>query len=182
MCTGAPPFIPSRVALHRQGTGDSRSHDYASTRTIQRPRLARPSEGHWLSMARAAVLGRLTWRPGQALTVPEETPSAQTLPLDAPDWDGHQPGQHVDIHLTAAATPPCGRHRGGRLAYRGRPWPARPPEPASRLRYGSPTGQRRAASPARPAVAAGDDDPVAIQVEHLAGGLGPTLNANRFAP
>jgi hypothetical protein len=41
-------------------------------------------------------------------------------------------------------------------------------------------GQRRAASPARPAVAAGDDDPVAVQVEHLAGGLGSTPNACRL--
>jgi ferredoxin-NADP reductase len=30
-----------------------------------------------------------------------ETPSAKTLALDAPDWPGHLPGQHVDIRLTA---------------------------------------------------------------------------------
>jgi ferredoxin-NADP reductase len=30
-----------------------------------------------------------------------ETPSAKTLVLDAPDWPGHLPGQHVDIRLTA---------------------------------------------------------------------------------
>ena len=30
-----------------------------------------------------------------------ETATAKTLVLDAPDWIGHQAGQHVDIRLTA---------------------------------------------------------------------------------
>jgi ferredoxin-NADP reductase len=33
--------------------------------------------------------------------VRSETPRAKTLVLDAPDWPGHLPGQHVDIRLTA---------------------------------------------------------------------------------
>ena len=52
-------------------------------------------------MARAAVLRRLTW---QVVTVGElrdETPHAKTLLIDAPEWAGHLPGQHVDIRLTA---------------------------------------------------------------------------------
>ena len=52
-------------------------------------------------MARATVLRRLTW---QVVTVGElrdETPHAKTLLIDAPEWAGHLPGQHVDIRLTA---------------------------------------------------------------------------------
>src|SRR5919106_5388311 len=53
-------------------------------------------------MARAAVLGRLSWRAAQVLEVRHESTSARTLALDVPDWPGHLPGQHVDIRLTAA--------------------------------------------------------------------------------
>ncbi len=52
-------------------------------------------------MARAAVLGRLTWRFGRVLAVRDETPTARTLVLDVPDWPGHLAGQHVDVRLTA---------------------------------------------------------------------------------
>jgi hypothetical protein len=61
--------------------------------------------------------------------------------------------------------------------------PASPrvPEPASHVRYGSPTRSATGSIAGAPSGAAGDEDPVAIQVEHLAGGLGSTLNACRFA-
>jgi ferredoxin-NADP reductase len=52
-------------------------------------------------MARAAVLGRLTWRVGTVTAVRDETPTARTLALDVPGWPGHRPGQHVDVRLTA---------------------------------------------------------------------------------
>ncbi len=52
-------------------------------------------------MARAAVLGRLTWQVGTVTEVRDETPTARTLVLDVPDWTGHQAGQHVDVRLTA---------------------------------------------------------------------------------
>ncbi|MDH2427291.1 ferredoxin reductase [Sphaerisporangium sp. TRM90804] len=52
-------------------------------------------------MARAAVLGRLTWRAGTVAAVREESPSARTIVLDVPGWPGHLPGQHVDLRLTA---------------------------------------------------------------------------------
>jgi ferredoxin-NADP reductase len=52
-------------------------------------------------MARAAVLGRLTWLVGQRAAVREETATARTLVLDVPGWGGHLPGQHVDVRLTA---------------------------------------------------------------------------------
>src|ERR687898_2707377 len=53
-------------------------------------------------MARAAVLGRLSWRAAQVLEVRHESTSARTLALDLPEWPGHLPGQHVDVRLTAA--------------------------------------------------------------------------------
>jgi ferredoxin-NADP reductase len=52
-------------------------------------------------MARAAVLGRLTWRAVTVAEIREETPVARTLVLDVPDWPGHLAGQHVDVRLTA---------------------------------------------------------------------------------
>lgn len=53
-------------------------------------------------MARAAVLERLTWSPATLERVHAETSSARTLTFDVAGWSGHQPGQHVDVRLTAA--------------------------------------------------------------------------------
>src|ERR671931_1032878 len=53
-------------------------------------------------MARAAVLGRLSWRAAQVVAVRGESASARTLVLEVPGWPGHLPGQHVDVRLTAA--------------------------------------------------------------------------------
>jgi ferredoxin-NADP reductase len=52
-------------------------------------------------MARAAVLGRLTWRLAELVEIVQETPRAASLYFDVPDWPGHLPGQHVDVRLTA---------------------------------------------------------------------------------
>ena len=52
-------------------------------------------------MARAAVLGRLTWRVAEVVDVIAETPRATTIAFDVPDWPGHRAGQHVDVRLTA---------------------------------------------------------------------------------
>src|SRR5580658_8913038 len=52
-------------------------------------------------MARAAVLGRLTWQVATVTAVREETPTARTIELEVPDWPGHLAGQHVDVRLTA---------------------------------------------------------------------------------
>jgi ferredoxin-NADP reductase len=52
-------------------------------------------------MARAAVLGRLTWQLGEVAEVIQETPRVSSLVMDVPDWPGHLAGQHVDVRLTA---------------------------------------------------------------------------------
>jgi len=52
-------------------------------------------------MARAAVLGRLSWLVADVLEARAETESARTLALDVPGWPGHLAGQHVDVRLTA---------------------------------------------------------------------------------
>jgi ferredoxin-NADP reductase len=52
-------------------------------------------------VARAAVLGRLTWRVASVVEVRAETATARTLLLDVSGWPGHLPGQHVDVRLTA---------------------------------------------------------------------------------
>jgi ferredoxin-NADP reductase len=52
-------------------------------------------------MARAAVLGRLSWRVADVVDVVSETPRVKTIVFDVPGWLGHRAGQHVDIRLTA---------------------------------------------------------------------------------
>ena len=52
-------------------------------------------------MARAALLGRLTWTVGEVAQIVQETPRVASLYLDIPDWPGHLAGQHVDVRLTA---------------------------------------------------------------------------------
>jgi ferredoxin-NADP reductase len=52
-------------------------------------------------MARAAVLGRLTWQVGTVAEIREETATARTIVVDVPGWPGHAAGQHVDVRLTA---------------------------------------------------------------------------------
>ena len=52
-------------------------------------------------MARAAVLGRLTWQVANVVDVVTETPSVKTIAFDVPGWPGHRAGQHVDVRLTA---------------------------------------------------------------------------------
>lgn len=52
-------------------------------------------------MARAALRGRLTWQVADLVDRIDETPQVRNLVLDVPDWPGHQPGQHVDVRLTA---------------------------------------------------------------------------------
>jgi ferredoxin-NADP reductase len=46
-------------------------------------------------------LGRLSWRLAEVAETIVETPRAKTLILDVPGWEGHLPGQHVDVRLTA---------------------------------------------------------------------------------
>src|SRR6188472_848391 len=52
-------------------------------------------------MARAAVLGRLTWLAAEVAAFKEETARVRTLVLDADGWDDHRAGQHLDVRLTA---------------------------------------------------------------------------------
>jgi ferredoxin-NADP reductase len=52
-------------------------------------------------MARAAVLGRLTWQLGEVAELVQETPRVASLVMDVPEWPGHLAGQHVDVRLTA---------------------------------------------------------------------------------
>jgi ferredoxin-NADP reductase len=52
-------------------------------------------------MARAAVLGRVTWRVGSVEEVRAESTTARTLVMHVPGWPGHLAGQHVDVRLTA---------------------------------------------------------------------------------
>jgi ferredoxin-NADP reductase len=52
-------------------------------------------------LARAAVLGRLSWLAAEVAETVTETPRVRTLVLDVAEWPGHRAGQHVDVRLTA---------------------------------------------------------------------------------
>jgi ferredoxin-NADP reductase len=52
-------------------------------------------------MARAAVLGRLTWLAAEVAAFKEETARVRTLVLDVDGWGDHRAGQHLDVRLTA---------------------------------------------------------------------------------
>ncbi len=52
-------------------------------------------------MARAAIPGRLTWQLARVVELIAETSRCKSIVLDAPEWAGHQAGQHVDVRLTA---------------------------------------------------------------------------------
>jgi ferredoxin-NADP reductase len=52
-------------------------------------------------MARAAVLGRLTWLTAEVVDITVETPRVKTIAFHVPGWRGHRAGQHVDLRLTA---------------------------------------------------------------------------------
>jgi ferredoxin-NADP reductase len=52
-------------------------------------------------LARAAVLGRLTWQLGEVVELVQETPRVSSIAIDVPAWPGHLAGQHVDVRLTA---------------------------------------------------------------------------------
>jgi ferredoxin-NADP reductase len=43
----------------------------------------------------------LTWLVAEVRGSAEETPRVRTLLLDADGWQGHRPGQHLDVRLTA---------------------------------------------------------------------------------
>lgn len=52
-------------------------------------------------MAGTAVRGRLTWRLATVVGHGWETSRVRRVTLDVPGWEGHLPGQHVDVRLTA---------------------------------------------------------------------------------
>ena len=52
-------------------------------------------------MERRTLLGRLSWQFGEVVATQAETARAKSITLAVPGWTGHQPGQHVDVRLTA---------------------------------------------------------------------------------
>jgi ferredoxin-NADP reductase len=52
-------------------------------------------------MERRTLPGRLSWQFGEVLATQQETARTKSITLAVPNWRGHQPGQHVDVRLTA---------------------------------------------------------------------------------
>src|SRR5215204_6533113 len=52
-------------------------------------------------MAGTTLPGRLSWALANVVQIVVETPRTKSLVLTVPGWDGHRPGQHVDVRLTA---------------------------------------------------------------------------------
>ncbi len=49
----------------------------------------------------APVRRRPAWHPATVASVATETPNARRIVLDVPTWPGNDPGQHLDLRLTA---------------------------------------------------------------------------------
>ncbi|HVB64591.1 MAG TPA: ferredoxin reductase [Nitrolancea sp.] len=52
-------------------------------------------------MERTTLSGRLKWWTGEVVETRRETPTASSLIINVPGWQGHRAGQHVDVRLTA---------------------------------------------------------------------------------
>jgi ferredoxin-NADP reductase len=52
-------------------------------------------------MEGTAVQRRLTWLIAEVVDLIEETSRVRSLVLEVTGWEGHKPGQHIDIRLTA---------------------------------------------------------------------------------
>jgi ferredoxin-NADP reductase len=52
-------------------------------------------------VAGTALRRRLSWLPATVAELHDETPRVRSLVLDVDGWEGHRPGQHVDVRLTA---------------------------------------------------------------------------------
>jgi ferredoxin-NADP reductase len=50
--------------------------------------------------AGSGVPRRLQWQTAEVSQLIDETPRVRSLVLKLPDWQGHKPGQHVDVRLT----------------------------------------------------------------------------------
>lgn len=46
-------------------------------------------------------MGRLTWQLGEVVATRQETTRTRSITFSLAGWAGHQPGQHVDVRLTA---------------------------------------------------------------------------------
>jgi ferredoxin-NADP reductase len=47
------------------------------------------------------MVSPIAWRIATVGPIREETPNVRSLTLRLPEWPGHQPGQHLDLRLTA---------------------------------------------------------------------------------
>jgi ferredoxin-NADP reductase len=47
-----------------------------------------------------ATKERLRWKPGRIIEIIAETSRTKSLIVEVPGWEGHRPGQHVDVRLT----------------------------------------------------------------------------------
>jgi ferredoxin-NADP reductase len=52
-------------------------------------------------MAGTALRRRLSWATAEVVELIDENSRVRSIVLNVPGWDGHLPGQHVDIRLTA---------------------------------------------------------------------------------
>jgi ferredoxin-NADP reductase len=48
----------------------------------------------------AMIRSSRKWRSGRIVETVAETPRAKSLVMEVPGWEGHRPGQHVDVRLT----------------------------------------------------------------------------------
>src|SRR5262245_11618326 len=83
-------------ALWKRTSAASGSHSATTT-------MATPGKSSDMTVTETAAqpVGRLEWRLAQVRETVVETYRVKSLMLHVPDWQGHLPGQHIDLRLTA---------------------------------------------------------------------------------
>src|SRR6185295_15063646 len=59
------------------------------------------TNGSKSATAATEVAAQISWQLATVAAIREETPTVRSFTLGLPGWQGHRPGQHVDLRLTS---------------------------------------------------------------------------------
>src|ERR1700752_5398254 len=104
-----PPDCSCRISISGRapnGCSACRSWNPTSRASGSRPGITSVAihgkkRGTTVTDGRTGSARRLEWQLAQVRDIVDETPRVQTFLMDVAGWQGHLPGQHVDIRLTA---------------------------------------------------------------------------------
>src|ERR1700758_2425379 len=108
-CMADPPDCSCRISISGRapnGCGACRSWNPTSLASGSRPGITSvgihgKKRGTTVTDGRTGSARRLEWQLAEVRDIVVETPRVKTFLMDVASWQGHLPGQHVDIRLTA---------------------------------------------------------------------------------